>query len=40
MYKMNKHTELLKSSYIHLCGPTEDSKLKFIAMLNSTPSII
>ena len=40
MYKMNKHTELLKSSYIHLCGPTEDSKLKFITMLNSTPSII
>ena len=40
MYKMNKHTQLSKSSYIHLCGPTEDSKLKFIAMLNSTPSII
>ena len=40
MYKMNKHTQLSKSSYIHLCGPTEDSKLKFITMLNSTPSII
>lgn len=40
MYKMNKHTQLSKSSYIHLCGPGEDSKLKFIKMLNSTPSII
>tara|TARA_R110002153_G_scaffold114755_1_gene257656 strand:- start:201 stop:917 length:717 start_codon:yes stop_codon:yes gene_type:complete len=40
MYKMNKHTQLSKSSYIHLCGPDEDSKLKFIKMLNSTPSII
>ena len=40
MYKMNNHTQLSKSSYIHLCGPGEDSKLKFIKMLNSTPSII
>ena len=30
IHKRNKHKKLSKPSYIHLCGPSYDSKLKFI----------
>ena len=33
IYKRNKPIKLSKNSYIHLCGPDENNKLKFLYSL-------
>ena len=40
IHKGNKHKKLSKSSYIHLCGPSETSKINFIKKLSSIESTI
>lgn len=40
IHKRNNHINLSKPTFIHLCGPIEESKIKFIKKLLLTNSII
>ena len=40
IHHRNKQIKLSKESYVHLCGPSETSKINFIKKLSSTESII